>query len=150
MRPYAPVLVALLASTAALATSCGASDGACYPTDWRACACDDSGAAGSGTGSSSGAGGGGGSGSGSGAGHTSGYQQCNAQGTAYGACDCSGVIPGLTTGGPPACTTNEECETGLCYPFSAKGPHCTMPCDSPSDCPPPWTGCNNMGVCKVP
>lgn len=48
------------------------------------------------------------------------------------------------------CTTNEECETGLCHLFNAKGRLCTKPCASPQDCPLPSTGCNNQGVCKAP
>src|SRR5689334_19562818 len=95
----------------------------CYPGDYRTCDC--------------------------GAG-VRGYSRCDADGQVYGACDCSGTIPGLAasssagagggTGGSGGaggaeklpfmaeCTTNEECETGLCYDFNAKGPHCTQSC----------------------
>jgi hypothetical protein len=47
------------------------------------------------------------------------------------------------------CMENEDCESGLCFPFNNRGPHCTIPCDSPEDCPDPAFGCNGMGVCKV-
>lgn len=48
------------------------------------------------------------------------------------------------------CTTNEQCESGLCYPFS-NGSKCTIECPpNPDDCPA-GEGCNNMSpaVCKV-
>jgi hypothetical protein len=141
MHPRARLLFFLLSCGALAAASCADSDRACYPSDWRACSCDDSAA---------------------------GYQQCSVDGSAYGACDCSGMIPGLTTsaasggggdGGAGGsgklpfmaeCTTDQECETGLCYPFNAKGPHCSKSCSADGDCPPPSPGCSNMGVCKAP
>src|SRR5262245_41889813 len=124
MRTYVKLLVTLLACAALAAASCAESDGECYPTDWRACTCN---------------------------GGAEGYQQCGADG-AYGACNCSGNIPGLTTsagtggsgggggdggklGFMEPCMTDEQCETGLCHPFNAKGPHCSMPCTADSDCP---------------
>lgn len=103
-----------------------------------------------------------------GAGGASGYQQCTADGQGYGACDCSGNIPGIpsadsgadTATEAPAeagllgftapCQKNEDCQSGDCFPFNAKGPHCTKPCTQATDCPPPLTGCSNMGQCKVP
>ncbi len=48
------------------------------------------------------------------------------------------------------CTTNEECDTGLCFDFSAKGPHCTTTCELDLECPEPSPGCNGKGVCKAP
>lgn len=128
---------AALAALAALAhAACLESDQACYPSDWRACTCDDG---------------------------KDGYQQCEGTGAGYNACDCSGAIPGVGTGGDTcagegegdlafmcACTTNDECESGLCHPFNMKGPHCSLPCAMDSECPPPSPGCNNMGVCKAP
>ena len=128
---------------ASLGAACLEGERECYPTDWRGCTCGDG---------------------------APGYQQCDAAGDAYGACDCSGTIPALTTGasassgaggsagsgGGPSkgfleeCTTDEECVTGLCYPFMAKGPHCSQPCGGDGDCPPPSPGCNLMGTCKVP
>lgn len=136
--------------------ACLDGDRACYPSDWRACACADG---------------------------APGYAQCDAAGEAYGACDCSGMVPGLTTGpasssgvggagqggggaggdggatgsgGAPLqgfledCALAEECESGICHNFPAKGPKCTLQCAGPADCPPPSTGCNMMGVCKAP
>jgi hypothetical protein len=134
MPPRARLLLFFSALCGALAAaSCADSDGACYPSDWRACSCDDG----------------------------VGYQQCGADGSAYGACDCSGNIPGLATtscnaddeGKIPflcACMMNEECETGLCHAFNMKGQRCSQACGVDADCPPPSPGCNNMGVCKAP
>lgn len=154
-RPLRHLLLLLLPGAIALgalgASSCVEGEHACYRLDWRACSC---------------------------AGGGEGYQQCDKEGAGYGACDCSGRIPGLTTstaagggqgggggaggGGGGAgggggklpfmseCMIDEECETGLCYFFNAKGPHCSSYCGADADCPPPSPGCNNMGVCKAP
>jgi hypothetical protein len=128
--------------------SAACEDGArfCYPGDYRTCDCAD---------------------------ETAGYERCDASGSAYGECDCSGNVPGLPSGAGGAsggsggggtagaggggllpfaspCDVNEECESGLCHLFNAKGTHCTMPCAGPEDCPPPSDGCNMMGLCKVP
>lgn len=49
------------------------------------------------------------------------------------------------------CTEDEECETGLCYPFGM-GPKCSVLCPpDPADCPGPLKECNNMdpAACKV-
>jgi hypothetical protein len=102
----------------------------CYPGDYRACAC----------------------------GEERGYQRCDED--AYAACVCDGTTPGLVdaSGGGGGgllpfmspCNQDAECETGLCFLFPAKGPYCSKPCSVPADCPPPSTGCNNMGVCKAP
>lgn len=48
------------------------------------------------------------------------------------------------------CETDEECETGLCFPFNANGPHCTHACETDLECEDPSPGCNGMGVCKRP
>jgi hypothetical protein len=141
-RPLTLRLVALLLAVALAVASCVESERACYPSDWLACECANG---------------------------KPGYQQCDAEGAGYGACDCSGMIPGLPTstssgGGSGSggeggsdkvgfmepCTSNEQCETGLCHPFNAKGPHCSLPCGADAECPPPSPGCNNMGVCKAP
>jgi hypothetical protein len=45
---------------------------------------------------------------------------------------------------------HERCDTGLCFDFNAKGPHCTHACEVDADCEPPSEGCNGMGVCKAP
>jgi len=123
--------------------ACTPSGTACYPGDWAACTCDDA---------------------------ARGYQRCAADGVAYGACDCSGNIPGIPptftqadggaatdAGGGPSklpflspCTADEECETGLCYTFNARGRLCTKTCAGDGDCPAPSPGCNNQSprVCK--
>lgn len=138
-------LVFVGAVAAVASTSCEDGDRFCYPGDYRSCGCADP--------------------------AITGYEQCDANGEAYAACDCSGKVPGVAvaaggsgsggeaTGGGGGsemlpfmseCDTNEQCETGLCFPFNAKGPHCTQSCAGPEDCPPPADGCNNMGVCKAP
>ena len=48
------------------------------------------------------------------------------------------------------CEKDEDCESGLCFPYVAKGPHCTITCTMDSDCPPPSNACSGMGVCKAP
>jgi hypothetical protein len=132
-------LVLIVAAIAAPA-ACAEGDRECYPTDWRACRCDAA----------------------------EGYQQCDAAGDGYGACDCSGAIPGLTTSAASSggggsggggseklpfmspCVLDEDCESGLCFNFNAKGPLCTIPCSPETVCPPPSPGCSLMGVCKAP
>ena len=124
------------AVTAALFFGCGGGDEACYPTDWEGCSCADG---------------------------APGYHQCGALGDAYGACDCSGTTPGaaapITDAGPDGasvlapflaiCKGSAECESGICYNFNAKGPHCTIACNADADCPAPSPGCSHMGVCKA-
>ena len=121
----------------------------CYEGDQQACTCDDG---------------------------QCGFAACDVGADAYGACGSCGQVPkpaGTTTvaceeipaaggggggaGGAPAllafmetCSKDEECETGLCHTFNAKGPKCSMPCQSDGDCPSPSPGCNMMGVCKAP
>ncbi len=118
---------------------------ACHVGDYEHCACD---------------------------GGKGGYRRCVDAEAGYGTCDCSGEIVGLTTsvgsggaggaggsggsGGVPklpflaACTTDEQCDSGLCFHFNTKGPHCSKPCATSADCPSPSPGCSGMGVCKVP
>ena len=48
------------------------------------------------------------------------------------------------------CVQDEDCESGLCHVYNAKGPKCTLACQVDADCPSPSPGCNNMGVCKAP
>jgi hypothetical protein len=53
----------------------------------------------------------------------------------------------------PCEVADDRCDTtagDMCFNFNAKGPHCTRACSSPTDCPAPSGGCNNMGVCKAP
>jgi hypothetical protein len=145
MRPLALAsVVVLVVSTMPLA--CEGDERPCYPGDFVDCACDSG---------------------------EPGYAQCDPEGNGYGECGYCGTTPGLAQGaggsgdggaGPGGaggeggallpflaeCEENAQCESGLCYPFAAKGPHCTTPCEDASECPPPSTGCNMMGVCKVP
>jgi hypothetical protein len=156
-----PLRFLVFALVAAGATGCEDGGRACYPRDYERCAC---------------------------AGEAQGYRQCDAAGSEYGTCDCSGTIPGLTTaastgaGGAGAgggggasggtggtggagtggtgggeklpflspCANDDECDTGLCFHFNGKGPHCSMPCEAAADCPAPSPGCSLMGVCKLP
>lgn|GEM_PF-2765340 len=51
------------------------------------------------------------------------------------------------------CTPGEEgtCMDGFfCFEFNSKGPHCSTECIEDVDCAEPSTGCNGMGICKVP
>jgi hypothetical protein len=62
-----------------------------------------------------------------------------------GAVSDGGLLPFGT-----ACTTNTQCATGLCFNFNARGMFCTEMCVNGA-CPDPTSsGCNGMGVCKVP
>jgi hypothetical protein len=140
-------VLAALGLVAALVAACTDDGTPCYPQDYRACDCP-------------------------GAPH--GFQQCTSDGQGYGACDCSGRIPGLPAADAAVdaaaetssddasspdsgllpfmspCDNNAQCATGNCFNFTSKGPHCTKSCTQPSECPPPSTGCSNMGVCKAP
>lgn len=144
--PQRGVLV-LVATAALVFSACGGKEATpCYAGDYQACNC---------------------------AGAPHGYQRCAADGQGYGACDCSGAIPGVPGSGdagtdtavtPPdsgtdaggllpfmsVCEADAECSTGNCYSFNAKGKRCSKACTTATDCPPPSTGCNGMGICKAP
>lgn len=130
------VALALMAGAA-----CRLDDGKpCYPGDYIACSCSEG---------------------------ARGYAQCSQSGEGYQACDCSGVTPGLVVVSAPAdastreasassllgflepCEDDQQCSTGLCFPFNAYGPHCSMPCEVDSDCPVPSPGCSNKKTCKL-
>ena len=129
-------VVALVVALVA-ATACRKEFATCYAGEYVACACD---------------------------GGTNGFQQCNAAQDGFGACVCDGRVPGLDAtpeadasaeaeaaakiGFLQPCEKNEQCETGLCFPFNARGPRCTIPCKPTDTCPPPSPGCSNNGVCK--
>jgi hypothetical protein len=139
------------------ALGCEGEERACYPGDFVACACDD-GLDGYAQCDAEGAA----------------YGACGYCGTTPGLADVasstsfsgdttgSGGAGGAAAGGSGGaggaellpftspCESDEQCETGLCYSFAAKGPHCSQACDGPEDCPPPSPGCNGMGICKVP
>jgi hypothetical protein len=48
------------------------------------------------------------------------------------------------------CGEDEDCASGLCFNFNAKGLHCTHACQAAADCEAPSPGCSGMGVCKTP
>lgn len=101
-----------------------------------------------------------------------GYQACRDAEDGYAACVCNGTTPGIDASvadaaradaAPDAlvdagkralfasCTTNEECESGLCFEFGMGQRICTKPCTAATaatDCPLPSPGCNNKGVCR--
>lgn len=110
----------------------------CYQGDYRACTCTNGAA---------------------------GFAACAPAQDGFAACVCDGRTPGVDgsavidaaeasdgalLGFMQPCQTNEQCETGLCFPFNAKGPKCSKPCATADDCPPPASGCNGMGICKAP
>jgi len=127
-------LIARVISAAVLA-GCFETERTCYPGDYVACGCDSG---------------------------EPGYAQCDPSGDAYGACGFCGTTPGASPtpgsgggGGGLAgflepCTVNEACASAICHEYPAKGTFCTQSCDDPSDCPPPSSGCNMMGICKAP
>lgn len=143
---------ALVALGVVASTACTVHETPCSPGDYVYCACPNA---------------------------PHGYSICTSDGAGYGACDCSGVLPpgvltdaavdaaddaatdapdGAADTAPPGadfggtCTNNSDCKAGLeCYPFTAKGPHCSKKCSSNTDCPtPPGLGCSGMGECKIP
>jgi hypothetical protein len=129
--------------------ACGEGNGAtaCLPQDVERCRCDDG---------------------------RSGYRVCDPDaGRGYGACDCdldaSPYLPAVPDAVAPdavapeggscdtmplgfmcPCVSGDQCATGVCGVFPAKGNRCTVPCKTAMDCPPPSPGCNMMGVCKAP
>jgi len=144
--PRTPLMLA--AAALGVLFACVADRPTCYAGDYLGCTC---------------------------AGTTHGYQVCNAAGDGYGACVCDGTTPGVDASAAPTpavdaapeasaeagakkgflapCTSAEECASGLCQLFPAKGSFCSNRCTAPTasvDCPPPSTGCNAQGVCKAP
>ncbi len=175
-RAAAAVAVALIVEAAAACSSQTATS--CYPGDsvactcagsaqgfkkcgadgqYGACACSSGGTGGaaSATASTSGAGatsasGTGGTtattaGSGGGAASSAGSGGAPSSSSAGGAGGAGGLLPFMSP-----CTTNAQCETGLCWMFPTKGPHCDKMCTTDADCPPPSVGCNPQGVCRAP
>jgi len=121
----------------AIVVACGEDRPPCYHGDFIGCTCADG---------------------------KYGYAACSALEDGYAACVCDGTTPGVDGGvrdasldvAPEtaktaflaACTTNEQCETGLCFTYGMGQELCTKPCTMPTDCPVPSTGCNGKGVCK--
>lgn len=133
MAPRALLLAVLLAAGCSPQRTC-------YEGDFVACTCDDG---------------------------KPGYAACDVASDSFGACGHCGAVPSATTaaceggagggggsdgllGFMETCTEDQECETGLCHKYNAKGPKCTIPCQADGDCPCPSPGCNMMGVCKAP
>jgi hypothetical protein len=74
-----------------------------------------------------------------------------------GSAPAADAAPAAPDGAPGAglpflapCTQNDECASGLCFNFNAKGLHCTHACQSAADCEAPSPGCSGMNVCKAP
>jgi hypothetical protein len=59
--------------------------------------------------------------------------------------DGSGGLPFAAT-----CSSNDDCESQLCFSFPSKGMRCTKSCGSPAECPAASVGCNSKGICSVP
>lgn len=140
--------VALWLVTAAVLAVGGCSESrTCHQGDFTSCTCDDG---------------------------KAGFAACDVASDDYGACGYCGSIPGSSvavgvggagggtaTGGAGAggaeplgfmetCKKDEDCASGQCHTYNAKGQKCTISCQTDSDCPAPSPGCNNMGVCKAP
>jgi hypothetical protein len=85
-----------------------------------------------------------------------GYAACLEDGSGFGACaSCTAPPPDASSGNAhlplyAACSADGDCESGLCYTYTAKGAHCTHPCNSDDDCAPPSPQCTPKGVCKLP
>jgi hypothetical protein len=106
-------------------------------------------------------------------GGSSGTQACTSNGS-YGPCTCQAVdsgsprdsssgnpgeagnpgdvgtdLPYMATcavvGNPGDCASPDQC-----FDFPNRGMYCTHTCSANTDCAPPSTGCNGMGVCKAP
>lgn len=139
-RSRGVLAVALLAL--GLVAACEDAQPACFEGDYASCTCEAGG---------------------------SGFRACLVSQDGYGACVCDGRVPGLDASlivdagdagdGPvdagklpfmSACQSDEQCNTGMCFTFNAKGPKCSKSCKTADECPPPSTGCNNQGVCKAP
>jgi len=118
--------------------SCDDVERECLPGDYAPCSCDDG---------------------------EAGYALCDDAGAAYGTCGYCGSSPDADGGGGAGeggaggaallpfmseCDEDAQCDTGICHPFNAKGPHCSHACELAEDCEPPSPGCNGMGICKVP
>jgi hypothetical protein len=94
-------------------------------------------------------GGSGSSGGGSGGGESTGSNSTDASSSASGTTTGGG---GGLLGFGETCAEDEECESGLCYPFGM-GAKCTVECPAdPADCPGETKECNNMepAACKTP
>jgi hypothetical protein len=97
-----------------------------------------------------------------------GYAACQPSEGLFVPCICDGKVPGaraIDAGSDvdaapskraflEACTTNEECASGICQEYPNKGSRlCSNKCTqgtATTDCPAPSGGCNNQGVCKAP
>src|SRR5690349_316587 len=107
----------LLAALALVA--CSQEGTPCYPGDYAICSCPSG---------------------------VRGYMRCSSDGSGYGSCDCRGVSPvsppaaaapaaSASDGGASLlglmdpCERDDQCATGLCFTFNAKGPKCSKPCE---------------------
>jgi hypothetical protein len=145
-------VAAAFAIVAAIAAACGgsATSASCNAGDVKSCTCSDG---------------------------TGGTEACESSGS-YGACtcgdggsdagdagtgsdsptgdgalDCSGegglafMCPCMQVGTPGDCS---PVDMGECFNYPNRGSHCTRPCTTDQECPPPSGACNGMGVCKAP
>ncbi len=122
MRRIVPALVLMMAAVALAA--CGDDEGSGTTGGTTSgTTSTDTGTGGGGTGGAPGTGGGGGGG----------MAEC-------------------TDGGPmylQACTADADCAgCGTCFTYNNGMMLCTLQCAADADCPPPSSGCSNMGVCK--
>ena len=65
------------------------------------------------------------------------------------ACGGDDVVTGTDLPFGSECSEDSQCQSGKCFDFSSKGPHCTIDCPASGSCPSPSTGCSGMGVCKI-
>ena len=136
-----------LATALALVVACNSDDEpTCYAGDSEACTCP-------------------------GTTEQRGYRACDVLRSPYGACVCDGTVGAVDASAPAeagaeagidagkaglfaSCTSDADCESGLCREYPSKGGLlCTKACTgatAATDCPPPATGCNNQGICKAP
>ena len=49
-----------------------------------------------------------------------------------------------------SCRDNLQCASGLCFDYKVRGTFCTQLCAMGESCPPTSSGCNGMGVCRLP
>jgi hypothetical protein len=161
LRMLPAVVATLLIATAACS---GSSSGSCFPGDKQSCTCKG-GMSGFQTCDAAGnfgacacVGGAGGGVSTGGSGTSSAASSMSTSTSGAGGADAGsdggdagmdagdgGLLPFMSP-----CTTNAQCDTGLCWDFPTKGPHCSKMCATDADCPAPSPGCNPQGVCRAP
>jgi hypothetical protein len=131
LRPTSAfVLIAVAGAVSVVMAACGGSSSTtCSAGDQKSCTCVDG---------------------------MSGTAACGANDT-FGPCVCSseggagegGTVPYMAlcmvVGNPGDCAPPDQC-----FNYPNRGKYCTHACTMASDCAPPSSGCNGMGVCKAP